>query len=82
MQSICNTQNKEYIEQNNEEMGNPQEPTVQRRELCQCYRAAWGQMDTCICTAEPLCCTPETITTLLTGYTSKQNEKLKLKKKT
>ena len=33
MQSICNTQNKEYIEQNNEEMGNPQEPTVQRREL-------------------------------------------------
>ena len=62
-------------------MGNPQEPTVQYRELCQCYSAAWvgvwGQMDTCIRTAEPLRCTPEAITTLLTGYTSKQNEKLK-----
>ena len=32
-------------------------------------------MDTCIRTAEPFRCTPEAITTLLTGYTSKQNEK-------
>ena len=27
----------------------------------------WGRMDTCICTVEPLCCAPETIT-LLIGY--------------
>ena len=25
----------------------------------------WGRMDTCICTAEPLLCAPETVTTLL-----------------
>ena len=41
----------------------------------QCYVAAWmgwvwGRMDTCsICMAESLCCPPETITTLLIGYT-------------
>ena len=41
----------------------------------QCYMAAWmggefgGRMDTCICMAESLCCAPETITTLLIGYT-------------
>ena len=41
----------------------------------QCYVAAWmggesgGRTDTCICTAESLCCAPETITTLLIGYT-------------
>ena len=39
----------------------------------QCYVAAWmggglGRMDTCICMAEFLCCSPETITTLLIGY--------------
>ena len=31
-------------------------------------RGAWGRMDTCVCTAESLCCPPETITTLLIGY--------------
>ena len=30
-------------------------------------------MDTCICTAESLCCSPETITTLLIDYTPIQN---------
>ena len=30
-------------------------------------------MDTCVCTAESLCCPPETITTLLINYTSTQN---------
>ena len=30
-------------------------------------------MNTCICTAESLHCSPETITTLLIGYTPKQN---------
>ena len=41
----------------------------------QCYEAAWmggvwGRMDTCICMAESLCYSPETITTLLISYTS------------
>ena len=31
-------------------------------------RGAWGTMDTCICVAESLHCSPETITTLLIGY--------------
>ena len=30
-------------------------------------------MDTCICMAESLCCSSETITTLLIGYIPKQN---------
>ena len=39
----------------------------------QCYVAArmegsWGRMCTCICMARSLCCSPETITTLLIGY--------------
>ena len=52
-------------------MNNQQEPTVQQRELCSMLcasldgRGAWGRMDTCICLAESLCCSPETITTLL-----------------
>ena len=28
----------------------------------------WGRMDTCVCVAEALCCSPETITALLIGY--------------
>ena len=36
-----------------------------------------GEMDTCICMAESLCCPTETITTLLIGYTPKQNKSLK-----
>ena len=41
----------------------------------QCYVVAWmgrefkGRMDTCTCMAESLCCSPETITTLLISYT-------------
>ena len=31
-------------------------------------RAVWGRVDTCRCMAEPLRCSPETITTLLIGY--------------
>ena len=38
----------------------------------------WGRMDTCICIAESLCYTPETITTLLFGSTSLQYEKFKI----
>ena len=41
-------------------------------------KGVWGRMDTCIyILAESLCSSPETITTLLTGYTSIQNKKLK-----
>jgi len=48
----------------------------------QCYVAAWmegvwGEMDTYICMAESLCCSPETITTLLIDYTPIQNKKFK-----
>ena len=38
-------------------------------------------MDTCVSTAEYLCCSPETTTTLLTGYTPIQNTKFHVKKK-
>ena len=34
-------------------------------------------MDTCIYMAELLCCAPETITTLLIGYTPIENKKFK-----
>ena len=44
-------------------------------------RGVWGRMDTCICMAESLHCSHETITTLLTGYTPIQSKKLKKKKK-
>ena len=36
-------------------------------------RGVWGRMDTCICKAESLYCSPETIKTLLIGYTPIQN---------
>ena len=48
---------------------------LQHRELCSMLcgslggKGVWGRMDTCICMAEPLSCSPERITTLLTGYT-------------
>ena len=44
------------------------------------HAAAWmgGEFGgECICTAESLCCSPETITTLLISYTPIQNKKLK-----
>ena len=42
-------------------------------------REVWGRMDTYICMAESLHSSPETITTLLSGYTSIQNRKLEKK---
>ena len=39
------------------------------------------KMDKCICMAESLHCSPESITTLLTGYTPIQNKKFKIKNK-
>ena len=56
-------------------------PTAEHRELCSMScgsldgRGVWGRMDPCICMAESLCCPPETITTLLIGYTPIQNKK-------
>ena len=41
-------------------------------------RRVWGRTDTCICMAESLCCSPETTTTLLIGYTPIQNKKFKV----
>ena len=41
----------------------------------------FGRMDTCICMAESLSCSPRMITTLLTCYTPIQNKKFKRKKK-
>ena len=38
-------------------------------------------MDICICLAESLGCSPETITTLLIGYAPTQNKKFQRKKK-
>ena len=52
-----------------------QGPAVLHRELCPMLCGSLdgtglGRMDTCIiCMAESLCCPPETITTLLIGYT-------------
>ena len=66
-------------------MDNQQGPIVQHREFCSMLcgsldeRRVWGRVDTCICMAESLCCTPETIPTLLIHYTMIQNKKLKKK---
>ena len=60
-----------------------QGPAVWHRELCSVLggsldgRGVWGRMDTCICMAESICYAPETITTLLAGYTPIQNLKTK-----
>ena len=39
------------------------------------------RIDTCMCMAESLRCSPETITTLLISYTLIQNKKFKIMKK-
>ena len=39
----------------------------------------WGRTDTCVCMAESLHCSPETITTLLISYTSTQNKVKQIK---
>ena len=41
------------------------------------WEGIWRRMDTCMCMTESLGCLPETITTLLIGYTPIQNKKLK-----
>ena len=65
-------------------MHNQQGPTVYLMELCLVLcgsldgRGIWGS--TCLCSAESLCYSPETITTFLIGYSPIQNVKLKKKK--
>ena len=55
-------------------MDNQQGPTVQHRELCSMVcgsldaRGVWGRMDTCICVAESLPCSPETVTILFVNW--------------
>ena len=44
-------------------------------------REVWGRLETCICMAEFLHCSPETITALLIGSTPTENKKIKLQKK-
>ena len=41
----------------------------------------WVRMDTCMCTADSLSCSPETTTILLISYTPIQNKKFKVWKK-
>ena len=63
-------------------MDNQQGPTVQYRELCSMLcgsldgRGVWARMDTCICMAESLLYSLETVTTLLINYTLIQNKKV------
>jgi len=44
-------------------------------------RGVWDSVDTRLCMAELLPCSPETTTTLLIGYTLTPNKKFKGKKK-
>ena len=60
-------------------------PRVEHRELRSVLRGSldgrgvWRRMDTCICMAESIWCSPETVTTLLIGYTPIQIKKFKNK---
>ena len=64
-------------------MDNQQGPTVERMKLCSMLcgnldgRGVWGRMGTCVCMAESLCCSPETITRILISFTPIQNLKKK-----
>ena len=64
-------------------MVNQQEPTVWHRELCSMLcgsldeRGLCRGLDTCMLMAKSLCCPPESITTLCTGYIPIQNKKFK-----
>lgn len=58
-----------------------------KRSSWQCFygsldkKRVWRRLDICICMTKPLSCPPETITSLLIGYTPAQNRKLKKKKR-
>ena len=58
---------------------------LEHRELCSMLcgsldgTGVWGRMDTRIYTADFLCCSPETTTTLLISYTPIQNKTFQFK---
>ena len=62
-------------------MDNQQGPTVEHMELCSMLcgsldgMGVWGRMDTCVCMAESLHCSPETSTTLLISCAPLQTKK-------
>ena len=64
-------------------MDNQLGPVVQHTEPSSVLRASldgrgfWGRLDTGICVAQSLCCSPEMTTVLLIGYTPMQNKKFK-----
>ena len=65
---------------------NQQEPTAQHREVCSMSCGSLNgkrilRIGTCICMAEYLCYSSETITTLLISYTPMQDKKLKKKER-
>ena len=68
-------------------MDNQQGPTVQHTELYSMLHAnmneseAQGRMESCICMAESLPCSPETNTVLLNGYTQHKLKSLKTEDK-
>ena len=75
---------EEYLQ----ELGvNKQGPTLKHSELCSMScgslerRGVWGRMDTWTCMVESLCCSPETITTLLISYTPIRNKMFKKQNK-
>ena len=61
-------------------MDNKQGHAIEHMKLCSMLcgsvdgRGVWRRMETCICMAESLYCSPETITTLLNGYTPIENK--------
>ena len=63
-------------------MDHQQGPTVEYMELCSIIYCSldesgvWERTDTCMCMTESRPCSPETIATLLIGYTPIQNKKL------
>ena len=67
-------------------MDNQQGPTVQHRELCSMLwgsldgRGVWGRMDTCICMAESLPRSPETVIALLIGVYGVAQSQTQLKR--
>ena len=68
-------------------MDNQQGPSVYTGTSARCYVAAWiggefgGEWIHVHVMTESLCCAPETITTVITGYTPVQNKKFKKIKK-
>ena len=68
-------------------MVNSQGPIIYHMDLCSVLcgsldgRGVWGRMDTCVCMAECLRCSPEIITMLLISYIQHKIKGLKLKKR-